>query len=123
VMASADIFDFTADEGRRVYGRVVPGRVPGVRWAVLKEPVGPVAAFTPWNFPGVIPARKISAALATGCTMVIKPSEETPATVLELARALHDAGRAGRRPPAVGRRVCLHLGVIRAYAGLSLWLV
>jgi len=92
VMGSADIFDFTADEGRRVYGRVVPGRVPGVRWTVLKEPVGPVAAFTPWNFPAVIPARKISAALATGCTMVIKPSEETPATVLELARALHDAG-------------------------------
>ena len=54
--------------------------------------MGPVAALTPWNFPCVIPARKISAALATGCTMVIKPSEETPASVLELARALDDAG-------------------------------
>lgn len=92
VMIAADIIDFTADEGRRTYGRVVPTRIPGVRWMVTKEPVGPVAAFTPWNFPAVIPSRKISAALATGCTMVIKPSEETPATVLEIARALDDAG-------------------------------
>ncbi|WP_370208753.1 NAD-dependent succinate-semialdehyde dehydrogenase [Pararhodobacter marinus] len=92
VFISADIFDYTADEGRRTYGRIVPARMPGVRWMVTKEPVGPVAAFTPWNFPAVIPARKISAALATGCTMVIKPSEETPASVLELARALQDAG-------------------------------
>ncbi|CDZ39728.1 Succinate-semialdehyde dehydrogenase [Neorhizobium galegae bv. officinalis] len=88
----ADILDWTADEGRRSYGRIVPSRVPGVKWMVTKEPVGPVAGFTPWNFPGVIPARKISAALAIGCTMVIKPSEETPSTVLEIARALQDAG-------------------------------
>lgn len=92
VMAAADIFDWTADEGRRIYGRVVPTRVPGVQWTVTREPVGPVAAFTPWNVPVVIPARKISAALAVGCTMVIKPSEETPASVLEIARALDDAG-------------------------------
>ncbi len=91
-MIAADILDYTADEGRRTYGRVVPSRVPGMRWMVLREPVGPVAAFTPWNFPAVIPARKIAAALATGCTMVIKPSEETPASVLEIARALQDAG-------------------------------
>ena len=91
-LISADIFDYTADEGRRTYGRIVPARVPGMRWMVTREPVGPVAAFTPWNFPAVIPARKISAALATGCTMVIKPSEETPASVIELARALDDAG-------------------------------
>jgi len=92
VHISADILDWTADEGRRTYGRVIPSRLPGARWFVTKEPVGPVAGFTPWNFPGVIPARKISAALATGCTMVIKPSEETPSTVLEIARALQDAG-------------------------------
>ncbi|MFB9948745.1 NAD-dependent succinate-semialdehyde dehydrogenase [Rhizobium puerariae] len=92
VHISADILDWTADEGRRTYGRVIPSRLPGARWFVAKEPVGPVAGFTPWNFPGVIPARKISAALATGCTMVIKPSEETPSTVLEIARALQDAG-------------------------------
>jgi succinate-semialdehyde dehydrogenase / glutarate-semialdehyde dehydrogenase len=88
----ADILDWTADEGRRSYGRIVPSRVPGVKWMVTREPVGPVAGFTPWNFPGIIPARKISAALAVGCTMVIKPSEETPATVLAIARALNDAG-------------------------------
>jgi succinate-semialdehyde dehydrogenase/glutarate-semialdehyde dehydrogenase len=92
VMAAADIFDWTADEGRRTYGRIVPSRVPGARWMVTKEPVGPVAAFTPWNIPVIIPARKISAALAVGCSMVIKPSEETPACVLEIARALDDAG-------------------------------
>ncbi len=92
VHIAADILDWTADEGRRTYGRVIPSRVPGARWLVTREPVGPVAGFTPWNFPGIIPARKISAALATGCTMVIKPSEETPSTVLEIARALDDAG-------------------------------
>ncbi|SMC86682.1 NAD-dependent succinate-semialdehyde dehydrogenase [Rhizobium sp. RU36D] len=92
VHISADILDWTADEGRRTYGRVIPSRVSGARWLVTREPVGPVAGFTPWNFPGIIPARKISAALATGCTMVIKPSEETPSTVLEIARALDDAG-------------------------------
>ncbi|GGL79592.1 NAD-dependent succinate-semialdehyde dehydrogenase [Wenxinia marina] len=97
IMIAADIIDFTADEGRRTYGRVVPSRVPGVLWTVRREPVGPVAAFTPWNFPGVIPSRKIAAALATGCTMVIKPSEETPSTVLAIARALTDAGL----PPGV----------------------
>lgn len=92
VMAAADVFDWTADEGRRTYGRIVPSRAPGTRWMVTREPVGPVAAFTPWNIPAVIPARKISAALASGCTMVLKPAEETPATALELARALADAG-------------------------------
>lgn len=92
VMSAADIFDWTADEGRRIYGRIVPSRVPGVEWKVTREPVGPVAAFTPWNVPVVIPARKISAALAVGCTMVIKPAEETPASVMEIARALDDAG-------------------------------
>lgn len=91
-LIAADILDWTADEGRRTYGRVIPPRVPGARWFVTREPVGPVAGFTPWNFPGIIPARKIAAALATGCTMVIKPSEETPSTVLEIARALNDAG-------------------------------
>ncbi|MER7797141.1 NAD-dependent succinate-semialdehyde dehydrogenase [Microbacterium sp. NPDC096154] len=92
VHAAADIFDWFAEEGRRAYGRVVPSRREGVRNLVLRQPVGPVAAFTPWNFPITIPARKIAAALAAGCTMVFKPAEETPATGLALARALHDAG-------------------------------
>jgi succinate-semialdehyde dehydrogenase/glutarate-semialdehyde dehydrogenase len=92
VFGAADILDWFAEEGRRVYGRIVPSRRPGVRQLVLRQPVGPVAAFTPWNFPITIPARKIGAALASGCTMVIKPAEETPATGLALARALVDAG-------------------------------
>jgi succinate-semialdehyde dehydrogenase / glutarate-semialdehyde dehydrogenase len=92
VHGAADILDWFAEEGRRVYGRVVPARMPGLRNLVLHQPVGPVAAFTPWNFPITIPARKIAAALAVGCTMVIKPAEETPATGLALARALVDAG-------------------------------
>ncbi len=90
--ASADIFDWFAEEARRAYGRIVPSKFPGVRQNVLKEPVGPVAAFTPWNFPTTIPSRKIAAALAAGCTVIIKPAEETPGSCLELARALDDAG-------------------------------
>jgi succinate-semialdehyde dehydrogenase/glutarate-semialdehyde dehydrogenase len=92
VFGAADILDWFAEEGRRIYGRIVPSRRPGLRQLVLRQPVGPVAAFTPWNFPITIPARKIGAALAAGCTMVIKPAEETPATGLALARALVDAG-------------------------------
>ena len=90
--AAADIFDWFAEEGRRIYGRIVPARVVGVRDMVLRQPVGPVAAFTPWNFPITIPARKVAAALAAGCTVILKPAEETPATGLAIAHALVDAG-------------------------------
>ncbi len=90
--ACADIFEWYAEEGRRAYGRIVPSKIPGVRHMVTKEPIGPVAAFSPWNFPTTIPSRKIAAALAAGCSVVIKPAEETPASTLELARALDDAG-------------------------------
>jgi succinate-semialdehyde dehydrogenase / glutarate-semialdehyde dehydrogenase len=89
---SADIFDWYAEEGRRAYGRVLPQRAPGVRLTVLKEPVGPVAAFAPWNFPIGNPARKIGAALGAGCPCILKPAEEAPASALEVARALADAG-------------------------------
>jgi succinate-semialdehyde dehydrogenase / glutarate-semialdehyde dehydrogenase len=89
---SADIFDWYAEEGRRAYGRVLPQRASGVRLTVLKEPVGPVAAFTPWNFPIGNPARKIGAALGAGCPCILKPAEEAPASALEVARALVDAG-------------------------------
>jgi len=92
VYAAADILDWFAEEGRRIYGRIVPSRTVGVRDLVLRQPVGPVAAFTPWNFPITIPARKLGAALAAGCSVVLKPAEETPATGLALARALVDAG-------------------------------
>ena len=90
--ACADIFDWYAEEGRRAYGRIVPSKHPGVRHMVTKEPIGPVAAFSPWNFPTTIPSRKIAAALAAGCSVVIKPAEETPGSALALARALDDAG-------------------------------
>lgn len=92
VAAAADIFDWTAEEGRRAYGRVVPARSQAIRQTVLREPVGPVAAFTPWNFPALTPARKLAGALGAGCSIVIKPSEETPATALALLEALLDAG-------------------------------
>jgi succinate-semialdehyde dehydrogenase/glutarate-semialdehyde dehydrogenase len=89
---AADIFEWYAEEGRRAYGRVLPQRASGVRMTVLKEPVGPVAGFAPWNFPLGNPARKIGAPLAAGCSCILKPAEETPASALEVARALLDAG-------------------------------
>jgi len=92
VALSADILEWYAEEGRRAYGRVLPQRASGVRMTVLKEPVGPVAAFAPWNFPIGNPARKIGAALGAGCPCILKPAEETPASALEVARALVDAG-------------------------------
>src|SRR5262245_47603495 len=89
---AADIFEWYAEEGRRAYGRVLPQRAPGVRMTVVKEPVGPVAAFAPWNFPIGNPARKIGAPLGAGCTCILKPAEETPGSALEVVRALVDAG-------------------------------
>lgn len=90
--AAADIFEWYAEEARRLYGRVIPARQAGVRQLVQLEPVGPVAAFTPWNFPALTPARKIAGALAAGCACIIKASEETPLTCMELVRACADAG-------------------------------
>jgi succinate-semialdehyde dehydrogenase/glutarate-semialdehyde dehydrogenase len=92
VQAAADVIEWSGEEGRRAYGRVVPARSAAIRQTVLREPVGPVAAFTPWNFPAITPARKLAGALGAGCSIVIKPSEETPATALALVDALYDAG-------------------------------
>jgi succinate-semialdehyde dehydrogenase/glutarate-semialdehyde dehydrogenase len=92
VVTSADIIDWYAEEGRRAYGRVVPGRQKGVRQIVMQEPVGVVAAFTPWNFPTLTPVRKIAGALAAGCTIIIKASEETPGGCVELVKCFADAG-------------------------------
>ena len=92
VQLAAEVFDWYAEEGRRAYGRVLPQRLPGQRMTIVKEPVGPVAAFAPWNFPVGNPARKIGAALAAGCTCILKPAEESAGTALAVARALHDAG-------------------------------
>lgn len=89
---SADILEWYAEEGRRAYGRVLTQRMPGTRMMVVREPVGPVAAFAPWNFPVGNPCRKLGAALAAGCPCIMKPAEQTPASALEVARALMDAG-------------------------------
>src|SRR5882757_3261451 len=91
-LAGADVIDWFAEEGRRAYGRVIPARADGIYQLVIKEPVGPVAAFTPWNFPINQAVRKISAALAAGCSVILKGPEETPASCAELVRAYADAG-------------------------------
>ena len=91
-LAGADLIDWFAEEGKRAYGRVIPARAEGVYQLVVKEPVGPVAAFTPWNFPINQAVRKLSAALATGCSVILKAPEETPASPAELVRAFADAG-------------------------------
>ncbi|MBK7471407.1 MAG: NAD-dependent succinate-semialdehyde dehydrogenase [Betaproteobacteria bacterium] len=92
IMAGADTIDWFAEEARRTYGRVIPARAEGVYQLVIKEPVGPVAAFSPWNFPINQAVRKISASLAAGCSIIIKAPEETPASPAELIRAYADAG-------------------------------
>lgn len=91
-MASADIIEWFAEEGRRTYGRLIPARAPGVYQMAIREPVGPVAAFTPWNFPINQVVRKLSASLAAGCSIIVKAPEETPASPAELVRAFVDAG-------------------------------
>jgi succinate-semialdehyde dehydrogenase/glutarate-semialdehyde dehydrogenase len=92
VMAAADIIEWFADEGRRVYGRIVPSRNLAAQQLVMKEPVGPVAAFTPWNFPVNQVVRKLAAALASGCSFLVKAPEETPASPAALLQAFVDAG-------------------------------
>jgi succinate-semialdehyde dehydrogenase/glutarate-semialdehyde dehydrogenase len=93
VTLAADIIEFLAEESRRLASRGIPPRNTAIlSQTVQRVPVGPVAAFTPWNFPANLPARKLGGALAAGCTVVIKPAEETPATCLELVRAFVDAG-------------------------------
>ncbi|MBI2738103.1 MAG: NAD-dependent succinate-semialdehyde dehydrogenase [Rhodospirillales bacterium] len=89
---AADIIDWMAEEGRRTYGRIVPARAENVYQLVMKEPVGPVAAFTPWNFPINQVVRKASAALATGCSIIIKGPEDTPGSCAQLIKAFVDAG-------------------------------
>jgi succinate-semialdehyde dehydrogenase/glutarate-semialdehyde dehydrogenase len=97
-LAAADIIEWFAEEGFRVYGRIVPSRVNlSIRQMVLKDPVGPVAAFTPWNFPINQVVRKAGAALAAGCSMLVKAPEETPAAPAALVKAFADAGL----PPGV----------------------
>lgn len=92
VIGSADHIDWAAEEGRRLYGRVIPARVPGVLQISRKEAIGPVAGFSPWNFPVSQAVRKIAGALGAGCTIVVKCPEETPFSCVELVRCFVDAG-------------------------------
>jgi succinate-semialdehyde dehydrogenase / glutarate-semialdehyde dehydrogenase len=91
-LAAADILDWFGDEGLRIYGRLVPARTALTQQLVVKDPVGPVAVFTPWNFPINQVVRKAAAALASGCSIIVKAAEETPAAPAALIRALVDAG-------------------------------
>ncbi|AMV48319.1 NAD-dependent succinate-semialdehyde dehydrogenase [Paraburkholderia caribensis] len=92
VATAVEMFEWSAEEARRLYGRTIPSRVAGTTQTVMLEPIGPVAAFAGWNAPAITPARKISGALAAGCTVVLKPSEETAGVALLMARAIKDAG-------------------------------
>lgn len=91
VIRGCEFFEWDAAEGQRHYGRVIPS-APGIRYVVYRQPAGTVAAFSPWNFPMSQPSRKIAGALASGCSIIIKAAEETPAGALHIARAFHDAG-------------------------------
>ena len=91
-LSAADTTEWFAEEGRRTYGRMIPARVPGVYQMAIKDPVGPVAAFTPWNFPINQVVKKMAAALAAGCSIIVKAPEETPASPAELIRTFADAG-------------------------------
>lgn len=87
-----EMLEWAAEEARRLYGRIIPARTPGMRMTAIVEPVGPAAAISGWNAPAITPARKIAAALGAGCTLVLKPSEATPATALMFAHAFAEIG-------------------------------
>lgn len=95
ILAGADIIEWFAEESRRTYGQIIPARASGVSQMAFKLPVGPVAAFTPWNFPINQVVRKLSAAIAAGCSIIVKAPEETPASPAELIRVFVDAGIPG----------------------------
>ncbi|MBL7795056.1 MAG: NAD-dependent succinate-semialdehyde dehydrogenase, partial [Saprospiraceae bacterium] len=92
VRYGASFIEWFAEEGRRVYGDIIPPHAPNLRVLVFKEPVGVVGAITPWNFPNAMITRKVAPALAAGCTVVVKPSEETPLSALALAELAERAG-------------------------------
>lgn len=88
----ASFIEWFAEEGKRTYGETIPSPLPGRRISTIKQPVGVVAAITPWNFPNAMITRKVAPALAAGCTVVLKPAPETPLSALALAVLAHDAG-------------------------------
>lgn len=96
VIRGCEFFEWDAGEAVRTYGRVIPS-APGVKYVVHHQPIGPVAAFAPWNFPMSQPSRKIAGALASGCSIILKAAEETPAGAMHIVRAFEDVGL----PPGV----------------------
>jgi succinate-semialdehyde dehydrogenase/glutarate-semialdehyde dehydrogenase len=106
--AAADQFEWYSEETKRLYGQIIEARTPDSRMAVIYQPVGVVAAFSAWNFPALLPARKIAAALGAGCSIIIKPAGETPASCAALVQACHDAGI----PPGVINFVTGNSGAI-----------
>ena len=105
ILRGCEIIEWDAQEGRRIYGRIIPSE-PGMRHSVLRQPIGVVAAFSPWNFPMSSPARKVGGALSAGCSIILKASEETPAGAVQLVQAFADAGlAAGRAQPGVRQAV------------------
>lgn len=107
----ATFIEWFAEEGKRAYGDIIPPHMPGMRLMVVRQPVGVVAAITPWNFPNAMITRKVAPALAAGCTVVLKPSEETPLSALALAELALRAGIppgvlnivTGMDAPAIGK--------------------
>lgn len=89
---AADQFEWYSEETKRIYGHTIEGRTPDVRMTVRYQPVGVVAAFSAWNFPALLPSRKIAAALAAGCSIIVKPAGEAPGSCMALIQACHDAG-------------------------------
>ena len=92
MQVAIDLLRWYGEEGKRVYGRLIPSRIPNMEHEARKVPVGPVLAFVAWNFPATNVMRKVAGALAAGCSITIKPSEETPATAIAIGKALMEAG-------------------------------
>lgn len=101
VLHAADTFEWFAEEGKRSYGRIIPPMNVAKRHYAIKHPVGVVGTITPWNFPAALPSRKIAPALAVGCTVVSRPAEQTPLTLILMFECLADAGI----PPGVANLV------------------
>jgi succinate-semialdehyde dehydrogenase / glutarate-semialdehyde dehydrogenase len=109
ILHSADTFEWFAEEGKRAYGRIIPPANIAKRYYMIKHPVGVVATITPWNFPAALACRKIAPALAVGCTVVSRPADQTPLTLIQIYHCLADAGV----PPGVANLV---IGPSRAIA-------
>jgi succinate-semialdehyde dehydrogenase / glutarate-semialdehyde dehydrogenase len=115
ILYGASFIEWFAEEGKRIYGDVIPPHLPDKRLIVLKQPIGVTAAITPWNFPNAMITRKVGPALAAGCTMVLKPAEQTPISALALAELAHRAGIpkgvfniVTGDAPAIGGELCVN---------------